>query len=498
MIRLDPPVANAYVIFENLDTGELLVGKTDEYGMLRIKVPAGYYKIVVAKEGFEIYSTKTYITSDTNIVSVLRGLYMALEEHRTAVPIDHPDRSVTRAKLEYPTEDVDLLYLLHIGKAQFKTHEDFNINLLTKDAFADKAIRCQVVYSDAIDFVYWHLYARAGDSGVFHDREFKNNNYICDISIKRSTEDFRLLKTVNGAQTILATEAVDLYTLTAYDLVFCLTGSTLKGFRDDLASPKLTATDTDLASGIFGASFITGYSDDADISYYFSFINCVSSIPFLLAPLTKLPKPKAIVEVPVVGKGTLEDPFRPDFKKELVRVEKSSIPEKVWRAIRCNSKKEINRLAVTWGAFEFNPKESTTVVMIYGGNPYNSSRAIEKHVEYVKNSNLKAYKAPRDYKEAIVVYKRLRSEHREFTAGKDNFAYQSLGHEVLEAFSVADFYYGHLLEHKVGYKQLKRVPDWEIRRTLNIWRSRLERVNVLTEERDKHLRKIVEVIRKGW
>jgi len=63
-----------------------------------------------------------------------------LNAHRTAVPIDHPDRSVTRVKLEYPTVDVNLGYLMAIGKATYlRTNFEWSGHG-TVDSFADKAI----------------------------------------------------------------------------------------------------------------------------------------------------------------------------------------------------------------------------------------------------------------------------------------------------------------------------------------------------------------------
>jgi len=58
-------------------------------------------------------------------------------QHKELIPIDHPNLSVTRAKLEYPTVDVPLLYLYAIGKAEWKSDYDLD-SLVTSDAFADR------------------------------------------------------------------------------------------------------------------------------------------------------------------------------------------------------------------------------------------------------------------------------------------------------------------------------------------------------------------------
>ena len=57
---------------------------------------------------------------------------------------------------------------------------------------------------------------------------------------------------------------------------------------------------------------------------------------------------------------------------------------------------------------------------------------------------------------------------------------------------------GELLEHKTHYNQLKRVDPKEVESRLLELKARLERMAVLHEERDKHLRKLEELLRRGW
>jgi hypothetical protein len=73
-----------------------------------------------------------------------------------------------------------------------------------------------------------------------------------------------------------------------------------------------------------------------------------------------------------------------------------------------------------------------------------------------------------------------------------------LGWEELDVFQCADFYYGELLEHKTHYDQLKRVNPKEIESRLLELKARLERMKALPEERGKHLRKVEELLKKGW
>jgi hypothetical protein len=92
----------------------------------------------------------------------------------------------------------------------------------------------------------------------------------------------------------------------------------------------------------------------------------------------------------------------------------------------------------------------------------------------------------------------LKGDFKHWLAGKDNFAYQVLGWEVLDWFQNADFYYGELVEHKTHYDQLKKVPDWELRNRLSELTDKLQKVTTLADERDKHLSKLNEIIKRGW
>jgi hypothetical protein len=61
-----------------------------------------------------------------------------------------------------------------------------------------------------------------------------------------------------------------------------------------------------------------------------------------------------------------------------------------------------------------------------------------------------------------------------------------------------DFYYGELIEHRTHYHQLKRVSDKEIRQRLNELIERLSRAEGLNAERQKHVERAREVLRRGW
>ncbi len=364
---------------------------------------------------------------------------------------------ITRADLEYPTEDVSLAYLLAIDKAKQARHEGVGVyhGVFTVDSLADKAVKKYM--RD-----YGQIVMRAS---AFDDADF----YMASLHSPSSTADFKLQKRIAGSYTNLASESVDINQYYVYLVAGQCVGSTLKGFREDLTTAKISATDTDLASGKYGAAQTYTYTQ-------------VVVMAELIAPLSPSPPTKTIIEAELTGSGTLEDPYRPALAQQL-----DSHP------VYGN----IDKLAVTWGAFDHKHEHPTMLIMITGDNPYQAG-AIDKQKEHASKKGLKVLSPPRDYFEAIEQYRKLKADYPHWLAGKDNYVYQALGHEALELFQVADFYYGELLEHKTHYQQLKRVPDWEMDRTLNRWRDRLQRVDVLHEERDKHVKKLTEVLKKGW
>ena len=70
-IRLDPPVPGAYIIFENVDTGEMVCVKTDENGRARAWIREGTYWIHVFKEGYIPYSRLVEVHGDVSLTITL-------------------------------------------------------------------------------------------------------------------------------------------------------------------------------------------------------------------------------------------------------------------------------------------------------------------------------------------------------------------------------------------------------------------------------------------
>lgn len=200
--------------------------------------------------------------------------------------IDHADRSVTRAKLEYPTVDVPLVYLFCIGKAGWSGSDFVGGIFTTVDPFDNRRIEVQA----QVAAVY-------GDPrGVLVVRYIDGNNfYIAYLYAPSAGYDHYVQKRVGGATTGLASEAVDLTAEAFFEWTFSANGSTLKVWRQNVrnlsATPTFTITDTSIASGRWGGRY-------------------EAVLGVLRAPAS--PKQNAITffEVPVIGSGTEEDPFR--------------------------------------------------------------------------------------------------------------------------------------------------------------------------------------------
>jgi hypothetical protein len=422
-----------------------------------------------------------------------------LDSHRTASPLDHPDGSVTRAKLEYPTVDVYFPYLEAISKCRWygpgvgiQAFWHFG----TVDSFADKSLWAPLPNN-------FHIAMRMTDG---------DNVYTANLYSGATTADFILDKRSAGVVTNLATEAVDIGAGDVYQVVGSISGSTVKGYRDTsyTTTPtlKISATDTAFASGAFG------YVKRRD-SYGEGGTGIHEGYALLKASLSPLPPALAILELSVEGTGKPEDPFRPATSKSLAEISTlTGLPDFLYQEARKYSilkakgftdyeikallgsvpQHQVDLDAVTFGSFELHPdKAPTAIVVIIDDNPYKAG-AIDRQ----KTAAKRAFTPPKDYNGAALLYSTLKRDYPYWLAGKDNFAYQVLGLEVLDWMQNVDFYYGELLEHKTHYQQLKAVLDFEIRSRLDELIERLSKVSILAEERDKHIAKAREVLRAGW
>jgi len=408
---------------------------------------------------------------------------------------------IRREDLEYPTENVSLGYLASINKVAYGSMPNAGGVTLTLDNLTDKTI-LSITQPNASAVAAMRFVNR-------------NNHYLTELNTAYSASDHRLARYITGTRVDLASEPVNIDN-SGQALAGVATGSTLKSLRwlyDDALNPLslptpsaiLSATDATLATGRFGVRFINPASPHGAI-------DTVSA--YLLSPLSELPPARAILEVEVEGLGSPDDPYRPKLSQNLVDIPDTApefLKREAKRYQKLKAKKytdeEIKELlgyipqhqidvdAITWGAFEFLQDSPTNIIIVTGGNPHNEG-AIERQKEKVKAH----YRTPRSYEEAVELYNQLKREHPEWLAGKDNFIYQALGLEVYEPLAVIDFYYGNLVEHRTHISQFRSVPDWELRRTLALWRARLEQAkpSLPLEEYDSHRAKLREVLKVGW
>jgi hypothetical protein len=416
-----------------------------------------------------------------------------LDIHRFRIPIDHRDKSIVPAKLDSSLPGKIVPWYLMASMYDILHHENPNADhtyTLINAVFTDLAYI--VISIDGMRMPVRNQYPTWG------------SGYVHAMYTGASTQDHLLYRYSAGTATTLGYEAVD---LSAYHYLFgiSVSGSSFKCYRawvtaKNIASqtPKFTVTDTTYASGYWGVGFVRGGHQH----YH--------QVAYFIPSFSEGAKALYIIEVEVMGSGKPYDPFRPLLSQKLVpasdspelrRVEElrrlGFTDEEIEIVFGLKPQRFINLDAVTIGAFEFNERMPTNIVAIYSSNPYDSS-AIERQIDFARRRGLKAFRAPRSYEEAKELFTKLRGEYIHWLAGLHSFCYHVLGDEVFDMLQEADFYYGELIEHRTHYDQLKRVPDWIIRSRLIELRNMLSKVSVLTDERDKHIKKIDKILSIGW
>jgi hypothetical protein len=402
-----------------------------------------------------------------------------------------PSGGIARSQLEYPTVDVAFMYLAGIGKTIYDKQETGHAHVRTVDDFADKAIEAQI-------------------AGTIHKTwgRFTNwsNFYSQELQTGEITADHLLYKTVAGTRTLLASEAVDLTADDVFLFKLSISGSTLKGYRDDMVTAKISATDTSFTTGKWGVDVFRKDTFDRITNPFWIMLRAAGS---------SSPPAQSILELGLEGSGKFEDPFRPSMSKSLAEIAPlTGLPDflyqetKKYELLKAKGftedemrmllgyvpQRQVDLDSVTWGSFEIHAdKAPTVIVVITGDNPYKAG-AIDRQ----KGKAKRVFAPPKDYGEAISLYNMLRKDYPHWLDGKDNFAYQTLGLEVFDWFQNVDFYYGEFIEHKTHYSQLKQVPDFEIRNRLNELIEKLSKVSVLIDERDKHVAKAREILKRGW
>jgi hypothetical protein len=412
---------------------------------------------------------------------------LVLDYHRLKTPIDHPDLSVTRAKLEYPTVDVEMAYLLVIDKAHWGAVRGGTVGarLVTNDSFTDKAVRAIALIGSDLGHLCIGRWSAIG------------THYHNFINTTATTADHKIQKIVAGTITVLATEAVDLSSKQPYTVMFSVSGSTLKSFRSDAVSdilpitPQLTATDTALTSGRFGIGNRADVSHDGTIVF-----------GRLLAPVSPGSEASAVIEASVTGSGSLDDPYRPALAQELIEIDPAdvSIPDflrlekRRYDMLRAKGftddeirlllgyvpQHQIDKLAVSWGAIDFRSDSASgkPIAPTYLVAIYDVSEKTLKHVGYARRKNLRVYTSPFDIK----TIHSIESRDRDWLITENELAYQLLGREDLEVDAVADFYEREL----INLGRIKDVEPWILDQTLDMWIERAKRLG-----RDKALEKLM-------
>jgi hypothetical protein len=430
---------------------------------------------------------------------------LVLEYHRLMTPIDHPDLSVTRAKLEVPVSGVSFAYLACVNKVRGCAWITFSYFLLADWVFTDKSV-----------FAFEQVNQAASIAGRLSDQ---NHLYRHAFDPSRTTSDHYIDVWTGGTSgTILASEAIDIDN-TGRGGRLSISGSTIKGMRYELPTPvhplslpspnaTISVTDTTYASGYYGAR---------TLRHTYPHAGTDPASMWLLDPASELPSALAVIEVEY-AKGSAEgEPARPLLSENLVEVGGATSPPHLhaearrYEVLRAKGftdeemrlvfgyipQHQIDLDAVTWGAFEFSEKSPTNIIVVTGDNPYKQG-AIERQAEHARRRGHRVFAPPKNYNEAVALYKKLKSDFPHWLAGVHNWCYQIFGYEFFDWLQNVDFYYGELIEHKTHYQQLKQVPDEEIRRRLNELEEKIKAMTALIEERDKHLRKVEELLKKGW
>jgi len=394
--------------------------------------------------------------------------------------------TITRDKLEYPTEDVSFAYLTAIDKIKIVPKNVIEEFILATDVFTDKGVGMMV-------HRVVNLMGRFIDAGNF---------YMCTIYIGLTTQDFLIYKKVGGIDTTLGYEAVDLAN-EVFDGKFTISGSSLVGYRVDLTTPKISVTDTEFTSGRYGSGPQAaghGIRDHHPLR--------------LIAPSSSSPPALAVIEVPVekvdVEKVETQQPLfskdlreisglteLPDFlQKEAKRYEmlkaKGFTDEEIELLLGYMPQHQVDLQAVSWGAFDYKG-EATMLCCITADNPYQSG-AILGQTTYAESKNLKIYKPPTNLAEARELHKAIKVDRPDIIAGVHNLAYQLIGDANLEPLAVADFYDG-FVQGWYDWKDLEAVPQWELERTIKRWIERLEKADVPVEEKEKHLEKLKQILK---
>jgi hypothetical protein len=370
---------------------------------------------------------------DNEIVGWDDGLPNSVKIDRTKL-----QEALTKSEV-YGGVGIDAAQFVDLVAGNLACSGYFSLN--TKRVFADKALVGYYVACTGVD--------TGGAYFRIRDRmpHWVDNVYTCywaEIGVARATADVRLYKTVAGTNTILGTEAVDLTAESRQIILLSASGTSIKLARTEGAAwgvnptasvpagdIKISATDTDIASGTMGFCDVDArytpatywgacsYWGNADIVHRLAAI--------IRSPASSPPEPLAYFEVPVVGSGKLPktpdgdirpvtiwdseeiksqvDPFRVEMPEEIVEIEQpmpkyfenkvNVLRAKGWTTEEIKAfmpeafpVERINRLAITSSALiptdsKGKPTSNTAIVRVFPSSP-EYCHSIEKRIQAIK------------------------------------------------------------------------------------------------------------------
>jgi hypothetical protein len=414
---------------------------------------------------------------------------IVLDYHRLKAPIDHPDGSVTKSKINL--DIYDMTFSMWVWQSGFDLIHHENPN-------SDHTYT--LMNFGVIDYAYLVIATDGMRMPVRCQYPQWNSLYTHEFAVGTTAADNALVKWVIGTSTRIGYEAVD---LSAYYYLYALSasGSTFKVYRawvtaKKVASqtPKFTVTDTQWRWGYYGLGQVRG-------THQFHFPNTYYTKPWSVSE-----QPLVVVELPVMGSGSAEDPYSPGLAQELVEIDTSDptisdflkIEKKQYDTLKTRGfsdseikllfgrvpRHQIDRLAVSWGSIDFRvdastgkPISPTFLVAIYSSTPsYSRKDNIQRQIEHARRKNFKVYTPPFDIKS---IHSREKRD-RDWLITESELAYHLTGREDLEVDAVADFY-----EREMQLGTLKGVDPWIFDKTLEMWIERAKRL-----KRDKAVEKL--------
>jgi len=128
-----------------------------------------------------------------------------------------------------------------------------------------------LVFKGAAVLNGWTEYEAIGDyTGASMRFKDHANHYWIDTRLPLATADVRLGKSVNGVETMLAQEAVDLDWRAKHKYKIDVNGNTVKGFRDDVE--KFSVVDTDITDPGYQTIYEwAGAAGAQGSAYFYSF-----------------------------------------------------------------------------------------------------------------------------------------------------------------------------------------------------------------------------------